>query len=168
MVTLPYSQYRPLEFTGKERDAETGWIISRNAIYPAHERNGTRETEKRDSLNAVIFLFAPLGRGGFIRWEKRDSLNAAIFLFAPLGRGALPASSPVSLSPVTSAMYGDGVFGLVEQHAVVADAHFPGPLQSPLGPRTWSMVKPRSATTRSKGMPPSGFCRKYSREAATA
>jgi len=45
---------------------------------------------------------------------------------------------------------------------------FPAPLQSPLWPRTWSMVKPRSPTTCSKGTPPSGFCRKYSREAATA
>jgi hypothetical protein len=26
--------------------------------------------------------------------------------------------------------------------------------------RTWSMVRPHSATTCSKGMPPSGFCRK--------
>ena len=54
--------------------------------------------------------------------EKRDSLNAVIFLFARLGRGGFTASSPVSLSPVTYAMYGDGIFGLVEQHAVVADA----------------------------------------------
>src|ERR1019366_4175532 len=34
--------------------------------------------------------------------------------------------------------------------------------------RTWSIVKPHSATTCSKGMPPSGFCRKESREEATA
>ena len=44
---------------------------------------------------------------------------------------------------------------------------FPGPLQWPLWPRTCSMASPRSSTTCSKGTPPSGFRRRYSREADT-
>jgi hypothetical protein len=32
------------------------------------------------------------------------------------------AFSPVRISPISNAMYGDGVFGLVEEHAVVTNA----------------------------------------------
>jgi hypothetical protein len=32
------------------------------------------------------------------------------------------AASAVSISPISDAMYGDGVFSFVEQHAVAADA----------------------------------------------
>jgi len=74
-------------------------------------------------------------------------------------------------------MYRDSLFGFIEQYAMITDAEPEEPLKlvierfparaslgvtmdcfenvqcAPLPPRTWSIVKPRSATTCSKEMP---------------
>src|SRR5450432_3795110 len=98
------------------------------------------------------------------------------------GRGLTACNSAVGVAAITDLMDGDGVIRLFEDRAVVADAQPEQPFElaaerlhladaggdvamngffhSPRWWRTWSIVKPHSATTCSKGRPPSGFCRK--------